>query len=275
MNVPIEEWAAAVPPRHSRRRFTGEPVTDGQAEALRTHCESFEPFPGARAVFVEQPAGDVFRGLVGSYGKIRGAPSILAFVADVEVPDHAAKLGYTAEAAVLEATRLALATCWVAGSFDRRLTASVVGLEAGERVFGVSPVGTAVPEKAGSERTVARLARSHVRKPLPEIAPGIDRGGWPMWAFEGVRLARLAPSAVNRQPWRFRMDDLGCVLATDAAGGDRGISKRLDCGIAMLHFELGALVTGGLGGWEFLEPPDVARYRLSPTTEEVPADGRP
>jgi hypothetical protein len=40
----------------------------------------------------------------------------------------------------------------------------------------------------------------------------------------------------------------------------RVISKRLDCGIAMLHFELGALKSGVPGAWEPLDDPDVARF---------------
>jgi hypothetical protein len=41
----------------------------------------------------------------------------------------------------------------------------------------------------------------------------------------------------------------------------------------MLHFELGALTNGGVGGWEFLGAPDVARYRLAEVNEEAAADG--
>lgn len=265
MELPIAEWAAVAPQRHSRRRFDATPLPAEAAEALRAHCEGFEPFPGVRATFVERPSDDVFRGFIGGYGKVRGAPSILAFVADAEVPDYEAKLGYTGEAAVLEATRLGFGTCWVAGAFDRKRTDRVVGsLAPGERVLAVSPVGTPSAEKSREERSVAFGSRSSKRKPLTELAPGIGRGQWPMWAFEGVTLARLAPSAVNRQPWRFRLDDLGVVLSADESGPRGTLGRRLDCGIAMLHFELGALVSGAVGGWDFLEPPDVARFRLLP-----------
>jgi hypothetical protein len=51
------------------------------------------------------------------------------------------------------------------------------------------------------------------------------------------------------------------VVSVD--GPDGRYPKALDCGIAMLHFELGALTNGGVGGWELLEAPDVARYHLA------------
>ena len=47
---------------------------------------------------------------------------------------------------------------------------------------------------------------------------------------------------------------------------DWKLSRCLDCGIAMLHFELGARAAGLPGEWEFLEAPEVARYILSITS---------
>jgi hypothetical protein len=43
-----------------------------------------------------------------------------------------------------------------------------------------------------------------------------------------------------------------------ALGG--GVSKRLDCGIAMLHLEIAALHHGIRGVWELMEAPQVARF---------------
>lgn len=264
MNVTIEEWTKAIPARHSRRRYDGVPLTGEQREALEAHCETFTVMEGARAVFVAEPSLDPFRGIIGGYGKVKGAPSVLLFVADTEAAEHAAATGYVGEAAVLEATRLGLGTCWISGTFDRRRVRRLTDLGPSEKVFAVSPVGTPVEEKTGPERLMAAGAGSRKRKTLTEIAPGIDSGRWPAWAFEGVTKARLAPSAVNRQPWRFRLEDEGAtvVMSVEAEGGRWAGDKRLDCGIAMLHFELGALSSGVLGGWDFLAAPDVARFRV-------------
>jgi len=38
------------------------------------------------------------------------------------------------------------------------------------------------------------------------------------------------------------------------------VAKRLDCGIAMQHIELGALSQGIHGRWELLKKPQVARF---------------
>jgi hypothetical protein len=64
---------------------------------------------------------------------------------------------------------------------------------------------------------------------------------------------------MNRQPWRFRIE--GGALVVAYAGSDTPrTSKRLDCGIAMVHAELGAASEGAFGRWELLVGRDVARF---------------
>jgi len=36
--------------------------------------------------------------------------------------------------------------------------------------------------------------------------------------------------------------------------------KKLDCGIAMLHLEVGALYSGVKGHWEYLLDPEIAKF---------------
>jgi hypothetical protein len=106
-----------------------------------------------------------------------------------------------------------------------------------------------------------RMAGSHKRKCIEELAPSIDRT-WPEWAVAAVETARLAPSAVNRQPWRFRLDDGRLIVAKDRGFETPKVTKRLDCGIAMLHLQLGALAEGIQGAWTDLDGADVARFDI-------------
>ena len=75
--------------------------------------------------------------------------------------------------------------------------------------------------------------------------------------MSAVEAARLAPSGANRQPWRFRLEERG--LALPMAPGAYWTAP-IDCGIAMLHAELGALHEGVRGDWVRLAAPDVARF---------------
>jgi len=75
--------------------------------------------------------------------------------------------------------------------------------------------------------------------------------------------ATFAPSAHNRQPWRFAAGP-GTVEVRMAGSGDvERFPKRLDCGIAMLHLELGARAAGKSGTWSWLEAPGVARFEIN------------
>jgi hypothetical protein len=251
-------WLAAAESRISRRAYDGRPIDDATTAALAAQTESFRPNPDARVELIIAPDMDVFTGIIGSYGKVRGAPAVLVFIGDHEAPNNDEHIGYTGEGIVLEAAALGLQTCWVGGFFDRRLAAQLVRVRRGELIQGVSPVGYAVDTSSASVRVMESLARSRTRLSLETIAPGV--AGWPAWARAAAAAARLAPSAINRQPWRFRLDGSAVVISLDSRVGVPPVPKRLDCGIAMLHFELGALAEGVGGTWTPLEGRDVARF---------------
>jgi len=40
------------------------------------------------------------------------------------------------------------------------------------------------------------------------------------------------------------------------------VSEQLDCGIAMLHIEIGAFYEGTKANWVYLNDPEVARFKL-------------
>ena len=256
------DWLAAVATRRSRRAFDGIAVPGEAFEAMHSACERFRPYPDARVVSVREPAVDIFRGAIGNYGKVKGAPHVLVFIGDEHDPFADQHLGYTGEGIVLEAAALGLDTCWVAGFFDPKAAAELVTLAPGERIYAVSPLGHS-PETMGlAERGMRGMAGAHKRKALVTIAPDAGEAArWPQWALAAVETARLAPSAVNRQPWRFRLEGGALVIAKDGASEMPKVTKRLDCGIAMLHAEIGALASGVAGEWtDLADGLDVARF---------------
>jgi nitroreductase len=254
------EWLAAVARRHSRRAFDGRPADSATLDALERVCAGFTPYADARAVLVRTPSLDIFQGIIGSYGKVRHAPHVLVFIGDESTGFADEHVGYVGEAVILEAAALGLDTCWIGGFFSAARTAQIVDLGPTERVFAVSPVGHATRALGLTERAMRGMAHAHSRKHVDQIVSG-STAGWPDWAIAAVETARLAPSAVNRQPWRFRFEAGALVVARDSAGETPRVTKRLDCGIAMLHAELGARATGMHGAWRDLSAGlDVARY---------------
>lgn len=253
-------WLAAVERRVSRRAYDGSPVSEQTLDELGLTCSAISArFSEARVVLLTTPPAGLFTGVVGGYGSVKGAVHAMLIVADTQAPSAQRRAGWAGEAAILEATALGLDTCWVAGFFDPRVAAQATDLAPGERVFAATPVGHARESSTVAERGMRLMARAHARKPLDTIAPG--SAGWPQWARAAVECARLAPSAMNRQPWRFRLDGGALVVSRDNAGEVPKVTKALDCGIATLHAELAAHRYGAPGSWIDLEGGlDVARY---------------
>lgn len=264
--LPVERWFATIAERRSRRSYDGRPVSDDTLKGLQDHLEAFRPFPSARASLVPDAGSDLYRssadertatmgkaglfaGIAGSYARVDGAPSALVFIGQDHAPGVPEQVGYVGQAAVLEATALGLGTCWIAGLFSPAKAAQLARLLENERVYAVSPLGRPADRLSGKERLFFRSGGSRRRRPLEHIALGLATKDWPSWALAGVRAAQLAPSAQNRQPWRFRVAGSDVVLSFDGPESAH-ISKRLDCGIAMLHFELGVRHFGRSGSWE-------------------------
>lgn len=190
---------------------------------------------------------------MGTYGVISGAPAYVA----VSCPDqsaYAAMLaGIAGERAVLEFTRRGLATVWLGGTFSRAdLRRLLPHLPAGHTVPAVIAVGYDAGRTRMLERVLRGVARSASRKPIEKL---IISGSVPPALADALRAARLAPSAANRQPWRFafRPDGSAHVFADTSDS-----FYALDTGIALAHFL--ALAPG---------------LKLSPLTGQAPRGLKP
>ena len=264
MEIPFSRWHAAIASRRSRRRYNRTPLEPTQLAQLQTVCREFRPYPQARAELITEAPDEVLRGVVASYGKVKGAPALIAFIGDIDDPYVNEKIGYTGEGIILETTAVGLGTCWVGGSmfFRRGLAESIVGAGEKKRVFAVTPVGHAAEVFSFAERAQTAFGMLHRRKPMAELVSGLDEKQWPDWIKSVLEAARLAPSAVNRQPWRFYVGPNSITISVDSSLIEWGISKRLDCGIAMLHIEVAALDFGVKGKWELMEAPQVAKFTV-------------
>jgi hypothetical protein len=263
MDIPFSRWHPVTAKRRSRRRFNPNLSTAPETLApLDKVCNEFAPFPHARPRLITESAEIVFKGIIGSYGKVKDAPAFIAFVGNMDDPFAQEKVAYTGEGIILEATALGLNTCWVAGFFKPEIVASLLELSDRERVLAITPVGCAQQAESWEEKLMTRFGRSHNRLPLAKLVRGLPRENWPDWVNICLEAARLAPSAPNRQPWGSDVQDDGITVFARTGGPAFNVSKRLDCGIAMLHLEVAAADCGRRGQWEFLPSPQVARFKI-------------
>lgn len=251
-------WLAATPLRRARRSFTGEAIRAVDLQELGVLAQGWNPWPGARTLLLAEAPESVFVGIVGMYGGISHSPSALVFTGDARAwPEM---VGYTGEALVLEATARGLDTCWVGGLFRPGVIPGLLPVSPDEHIYAISALGHARDRVTAKEKILFGASREKTRRSVDEIAPGHER--WPAWARSAALAARIAPSAMNRQPWRFALED-GTLRLTSAGADTPRVSKRLDCGIAMLHAELGARGEGVTGRWELSAASGVARFRPS------------
>jgi nitroreductase len=197
-----------------------------------------------------EAASAVLTFLVGSYGLLLNVPHLLAAVLPNQKQEAHVDLGFVVEQIVLEATLLGLGTCWITGTYNADAAADAITLAAGETVGAVCALGRPARTRMGRLHTnlVHRVAGGR-RKALSEI---VFAGRWgAAWRIDEaepalvaiLEHARIAPSAANRQPWRFiaRPDSIVLALAR---------SKPIDAGIVMAHYALAAAALNVGGAWE-------------------------
>ena len=168
------------------------------------------------------------------------------------VPHAEEAFGFSFEQIVLFAETLGVGTTWIAGTFDRSAFEKTVGLSPDEVMPCVTPLGYPAKKMSLRETMMRKGVRADWRLPFEELFfnGGFDQPLTPESAGEWKELlsdVRLAPSAVNKQPWRI-------VLCGDqahfyekhrsaASGGGFDIQK-VDLGIALCHFALSGAAHG-------------------------------
>ncbi len=229
MESPMERWYQATRSRFSVRAYASDP-TDAQIASLRKTASMLS----ARGVRIEVMKDErVFRGLLGN--KIKGTDTFAALLSRGARPETA---GYIGEAFVLECTAMGLGTCWLGANFSKQGIHQALAAGEGEKLVCVVSIG--VP----AEKYVERKRRTI--EELTEITKE-EFEALPEWKRAAIACARLAPSATNGQPWGF--DPSGEGIGVENVAWNFGWG-RLDCGIAMLHIELGAAHCGVLGEWK-------------------------
>ncbi len=202
---------------------------------------------------------------LGTYGVVKGATEYIG--ATVKKEEFALEaLGYEFEKLVLYVTSLGLSTCWLGGTFKKREFAKVISVKEDELFPVISPLGFAFDKKGFADTFIKFIAHSHSRKQWDELFFNKDFATPLSSSDAGVyndslEMLRLAPSALNKQPWRILKDGNNCHFYqlkkfgySIALGYD---IQRIDMGIAACHFHLAAIEKNLNGKFEKLPAPVV------------------
>lgn len=190
---------------------------------------------------------------VGTYGVVTGRPNYI--FAGIENDNHAyIDYGYVIERIVLDLTAKDFQTCWMGGTFSRKTLFKLYKLPNKVTIPAVVTVG----KKSEKKSFVQNLMGSnyHNRKPFESIfydkqlnsplkpeAAGVFK--------EPLEALRLAPSAVNGQPWRVILEDNKLHFYCES--NVMIPMKYVDMGIGFSHFDYMREKKEIEGNWEVLE----------------------
>ena len=262
----MQTLSDAIKKRVSCRTYSDKPIEKNilrQFESIlsATHEGPFGNKPKFKLISMKSISPAQWKKM-GTYGTIRGARN---FVAGIIKPGHMAMqdYGYCMETIILKATELGLGTCWLGGTFQSGAFARAAGLQKGELMPGVTPLGCPADKKSLTENITRRFAGSDHRKPWSDIF-FIDDFSQPLAQAdagkyrETLENLRLAPSASNKQPWRILYDSKDNIFHFFVARSRQykmlGIShlQDIDLGIAMSHFETTARELTLSGAWKVM-----------------------
>ena len=155
--------------------------------------------------------------------------------------------GFSFEKLVLYAWSLGVGTTWIGGTMNRGQFEKAAGLKTGEMMPCVSPLGYPAKKMSVRETLMRKGVKADERKNAAALFFDEDFST-PLTVVDekveaALEMVRLAPSAVNRQPWRIvRIGSAYAFYLQHAKGyvsEATGDLQKVDMGIALCHFMSG------------------------------------
>lgn len=234
--------------RKSVRSYDGRPIEAGTLAKIEAFAHEVQNPFGVPVSFVFLDAKE--RGL--SSPVLTGEPMYVAGKVG-KVLNGDVAFGYAMEHLLLYAWSLGVGSVWIGGTMKREQFEQAAGKEAGERMPCVSPLGYPAAKKSLRETVMRRGVGADSRLPGEKLFfdGGFDTplSGRALEPWNDIlELVRWAPSAVNKQPWRVALQDgrCHCYLRHDKGyiSDAVGDMQKIDLGIALCHFVLGAELKG-------------------------------
>jgi len=234
--------------RRSVRTFDGRALSTEDAKKIMEFAEKVEdPYdiPISWKILSAEKHGLSSPVIVGTDSYIAGKMP--------RVPHAEEAFGYAFEKVVLFAESLGVGTTWIAGTMNRDAFEKAMDVSKDEVMPCVSPLGYPAKKMSVREVMMRKGIKADSRMGFGELffdgslaSPLTkEKAGKLADAFEAVR---LAPSAVNKQPWRLVLSGDKVHFYEKRSKGyvseDGWDLQKIDIGIALCHFELAAKDSG-------------------------------
>lgn len=239
--------------RRSTRDFLDEAVPGETFAALREFWQGSMRLPGGPPVELRLDSPDLQKlcGAAGYRGLLIRAPQYALLLAD-EGPLSAEAAGYAGSDLTLHMTRLGLEHCWLTIAI-REGVREAFGVPPGKHVAGVIAFGSGRPQGNEFRLDIENEGKVDVIRQDPHLAPKISPDELVYDSVWGDRCyvsdmpaeydlktaffaASIAPSYLNRQPYRLIWDHDRVVLVLTPDDLTTEEDARLGAGIVMQQF---------------------------------------
>lgn len=257
-STPIEfDIKEAIQKRKSVRTFDGEPITAEDEKRLSEYLQTLKnPFGvSVEFRFLDADVHDL------SSPVIVGTDSYIAAKVS-RGPQFEIAYGYSFEALCLYAASIGVGTVMLGGTFNRKAFEKAMELADSEVMPLASPLGYPAKKRSVREKLMRGAIKADERLPFEKLffENSFGKSLTPQTAGKfqsALEMVQLAPSAVNKQPWRAVV----CGDTVHFFKKGKGMStgsfdlQRIDIGIALAHFDL-TLKEEGIDGRFLTKEPD-------------------
>lgn len=248
--------------RRSVRSYDGKPLSEEHRALIVKFIEELKNPFGTKTEFVFLNAAEHSL----SSPVLTGETEFVA-IKTPKAENFEAGYGFAAESLILYLWSLGIGSVWIGGTMNRASFERAAKLQPNELMPCMTPIGYAAKHMSVREALMRKGVKADARKPFEELAFNesfaapldVNGTGSLRASFE---MLRRAPSAVNKQPWRvvkqgdvfhfYEKRDKGYIKP------ETGDLQRIDVGIALCHFWLGAQANG-LAPSLILREPDIAK----------------
>lgn len=187
-------------------------------------------------IFNNEETYEKLKNVAGYNGHMIKAPSYAVILSDVK-RGYIENSGYIGERLILKARDLEIDSCWVTFN-DSDIIKEKLDISSNKEITAIIALGYAIDKniknKSGSERLgvekIVYMDKWGINTSIDELE---ERG-----LLDAFSYARMAPSTLNRQPWRFIIDGGNIILAVKKDDFTSNYERGIDAGIAMLYFGL-------------------------------------
>lgn len=174
--------------------------------------------------------------LAGYNGFLIQAPNYILILSDVK-EGYIENSGYIGERVVLKARDLGIDSCWITFK-DSKSIKERLNILSDKEVTAIIALGYEDNSNNKNKRTSDRLGVEEIvfmdewgnNASVTELEE--------RYLLDAFSWARMAPSSLNRQPWRFIIDGGKVILAVKTEDFSSDYEGSIDTGIAMLYFSL-------------------------------------